>query len=314
MNVNLNEYKLWTALISPLDEKGNISEADLRNLLSEQEAAGNGIVILGSTGESLNLGLRAKKRVIEIASEMKLNVPLLVGAGGHDIEDTIDWLIYLETKPIHGYLMVTPIYAKPGEEGQLGWFSALMDAVTKPCMLYNVPGRTGCVLNTSALTRLSTHQNFWAVKESGGSTESFIRYKNAIARGYVYCGDDPLLPDYVPHGAIGLISVAANVWPMETMAYVTFALANELNQRDIFLWQNAGNALFTASNPVPVKALLAAEGRITTPVVRPPLSHRDVRDVQSLINTSQMVRNWFEQCRISGRLESIKTKLLDKAS
>lgn len=312
-NTSLSEYILWTALVTPLQQDGSVSEEDLKNLLREQEKAGNGIVILGSTGEALNLSLQDKMKVVEITVSLGLKVPIMVGTGGHDLESVLGWLNFLETKAVDAYLMVTPMYAKPGAEGQYHWFKTLMDRVSRPVMLYNVPGRTACALNPEAVTRLSSHENFWAIKESGGSTDSFIKYDRAITKGCVYCGDDPLLPDFVPFGAHGLVSVASNVWPEETHAYAQLALANELNQKDLFIWKTASNALFVASNPIPAKALLTLEGRISTRLVKLPLHQDDLKSPEILLDASKLVRNWFENCRYSGRLNSINDKKMENA-
>lgn len=304
--MRLNEIKLWTALITPLLDDGSVCVRDLKKLLKNQESAKNGIVILGSTGEALNLSLEERKRVVETTVSLKLKVPVMVGVAGHDLGSTLNWLKYLETVDVDAYLMVTPIYSKPGAEGQFQWFNTLLNNVTRPSMLYNVPGRTACALNTEAVTRLSSHENFWAIKESGGTVESFIKYTKSISKGHIFSGDDPLLPDYVPFGAVGLVSVASNIWPKETNVYVQLALKNELNQKDLFIWKTASNALFIASNPVPAKALMKLEGQITSNMVKLPLHQSDLRSPEVLIEASKMVRNWYSECRYSGRLKNLQ--------
>lgn len=311
--MRLNEFKLWTALVTPLNNDGSIAIKDLKKMLKRQESAGNGIVILGSTGEALNLALEERKLVVQTTVAMKLKVPVMVGVAGHDHASVLDWLRFLEGVDVDAYLMVTPIYSKPGAEGQYQWFKSLLDTVNRPSMLYNVPGRTACTLNTDAVTRLSTHKNFWAIKESGGSVESFISYSKSVTKGDIYCGDDPLLPDYVPFGSAGLVSVASNIWPKETHAYVDFALRNELNQKDLFIWKTAGNALFVASNPIPVKTILALEGQISSATVKLPLHQDDMKSQEVLIEASKMVRNWYANCRYSGRLKSLKSKKMEIA-
>jgi 4-hydroxy-tetrahydrodipicolinate synthase len=311
--MRLNEFKLWTALVTPLNDDGSISIVDLKKLLKRQESAENGIVVLGSTGEALNLSLDERKLVVQTTVAMKLKVPVMVGVAGHDLSSVLDWLSFLEGVAIDAYLMVTPIYSKPGAEGQYQWFKSLLDNVSRPSMLYNVPGRTACALNTDAVTRLSAHDNFWAIKESGGSVESFLRYSKSVTKGYVYCGDDPLLPDFVPFGSTGLVSVASNIWPKETHAYVELALRNELNQKDLFIWKTASNALFIASNPVPAKALLALVGQIASATVKLPLHQDDMKSPEVLIEASKMVRNWYANCRYSGRLKTLKKNKLEIA-
>lgn len=305
----MDNTRLWTALVTPLNSDGTLNEADLINLIHEQEHAGNGIVILGSTGEALNLTKLEKERIIELISELKLTIPVVAGVGGFDLDSTLDWLDFLETKRVDGYLMVTPMYSKPGAEGQFHWFKSLMDHVSRPCMLYNVPGRTAIPLNTESVRRLVNHFNFWAIKESSGSPEIMQKYQDAAGSGNIYCGDDLCLADFVSYGAVGLVSVASNVWPQEVNAYVELGLQHKLTMSDIHLWKMASLALFKSSNPVPVKALMAKEGRISSNCVKLPLHSDDYNQLDELIDYSNQIRLWFENCRYSGRIKNKNEKI-----
>lgn len=285
---------LWTALITPLDTFGRVSETDLGRLLTEQEQAGNGILILGSTGEALNLTDAEKRQIVEFTVSRKLNVPVMAGVGGHNMESALDWLAFLETQPLDAYLMVTPIYAKPGSNGQYYWFKTLMDRSSRPVMLYNVPGRSGCALSIEAVERLNEHPAFWAIKEASGSPVQFRRYREAAGRGLVFSGDDAMMPDFAPLGAAGLVSVASNAWPCETRLYTRMALDFQLGQLDTCMWRAVSDSLFTTSNPVPVKSLMAHLGRIGTPVLKPPLHHSDMGSMQEISDASQSVSTWFQ--------------------
>jgi 4-hydroxy-tetrahydrodipicolinate synthase len=285
---------LWTALITPLDSKGRVSKVDLRRLLLEQEQAGNGILILGSTGEALNLTDAEKRLIVEFTASMKLNVPVMAGVGGHNMESALNWMAFLETQRVDAYLMVTPIYAKPGPNGQYHWFKTLMDRSTRPVMLYNVPGRSACSLSLEAVERLNDHPAFWAIKEASGSPSQFRRYREAAGNGLVFSGDDAMMPDFAPLGAAGLVSVASNAWPRETRLYTRMALDFQLRQLDIGMWRTVSDSLFTASNPVPVKSLLASLGRIGSSVLKPPLHHSDMGSLQEITDASENVSTWFQ--------------------
>lgn len=302
-NQIFNNTALWTALITPLDHNGEVHEDDLIGLIHEQEQAGNGIVILGSTGEGLNLPLKSKKRIIEIVAGCKPGVPVIAGVGGHDIESTLAWIEFLESQSLDGYLMVTPIYSKPGPKGQYEWFNVLLDHVTKPAMLYNVPGRTAVSLSVEAVEKLSSHQNFGAIKESSANCDNLRSYIEA-GKKPVFCGDDPMLSEYVANGSCGLVSVASNAWPVEASAYVRLALDGTLSMIDINVWKHASMALFRASNPIPVKALMAFQNRISSPAVMTPLSSDDYKNVTELAEFSKQIRVWYENCRYFGRIES----------
>ncbi len=125
-------------------------------MLKRQEEAGNGIVVLGSTGEGLALSLKEKKEIVNYTLKQSLQTPIMVGVGGFNLSETLNWLSWCEEqKNISSYLMPTPLYAKPGIKGQIAWFEALMNKVSKPCMLYNVPSRTGIKFNFEAASALS---------------------------------------------------------------------------------------------------------------------------------------------------------------
>lgn len=291
--MNLNNYPLWTAVVTPITSQGEVDFTSLTNLVNEQCNAKNGLLILGSTGEALNLSLTNKKKIVEHVLSMNPTSPIMIGVGGHLLEEQMDWINWLETKQIHAYLMVTPLYAKPGPVGQYEWFKALMDKVSKPVMLYNVPGRTAVALSEQAVEKLSTHKNFWAIKEASGSVEKFKGYLKAANGKPVFCGDDALMPDFALAGSSGLVSVASNAWPEETHLYVKQCLAKTFDDKQ--LWTEASNSLFVVSNPVPVKRLLAEKGRIQTSRMVPPLSHEDMRDAAPVLKADENVKSWYKR-------------------
>ncbi|MGE3611204.1 MAG: 4-hydroxy-tetrahydrodipicolinate synthase [Bacteriovoracaceae bacterium] len=291
--MNPKNYALWTAVVTPLTSAGEVDFESLSTLVQQQVSAGNGLLILGSTGEALNLTLKNKKAILEHVISMKPASPIMVGVGGHQLEETLDWLKYLETLSIHAYLMVTPLYSKPGPKGQYEWFKALMDAVTKPVMLYNVPGRTAVTLSTEAVSRLKDHKNYWAIKEASGSVEKFKEYLNASGGKPTYCGDDALMPDFAAAGSCGLVSVASNAWPAETHLYVKQCLNKTFDAKE--LWTKASNSLFVVSNPVPVKRLLAERGVIKTAKMIPPLSHTDMENASPVLEAQTAVTRWYKE-------------------
>ena len=214
--MNISNYPLYTALITPLKEDSSVDYDALEGLLREQEEANNGILVLGSTGEALNLDKEEKEKIFKFASDLNLKVPLMAGIGGINLRETKEDINFLNELNYHCYLLVTPLYAKPGKVGQTDWFKALLDISKKPCMLYNVPSRTGTSLNIETVSELNSHPNFWAIKEASGSVDDFKNYVDATNGQLVYSGDDALMNDFARHGAKGLVSVASNVWPKET--------------------------------------------------------------------------------------------------
>lgn len=291
--MNVTNYALWTAVITPLTTESSVDYRALTSIVRDQEEAQNGLLILGSTAEALNLTLEVKKKIVDHVISLNPKSPIMIGVGGHQLEETLEWISFLETKNINAYLMVTPLYAKPGPIGQYNWFKALMDSVTKPVMLYNVPGRTAIALATEAVEKLSTHKNFWAIKEASGSVDKFKTYLKAANGKPVYCGDDALMPEFAIAGASGLVSVASNVWPKETHLYVKQCLNKTFDDKQ--LWTDASNSLFIASNPVPVKRLMYENGKIASPLMISPLSHEDLQDATIVKQANAQVRNWFER-------------------
>jgi 4-hydroxy-tetrahydrodipicolinate synthase len=289
--MELNNYPLWTALITPMFENGAVDYASLGKLLKEQEEANNGILILGSTGEALNLDAHESRKILDFSIAQNLKVPLMCGVGGINLEQTRQWVQYLETLKLDAYLMVTPLYAKPGMKGQTVWFKTLMDTATKPVMLYNVPGRTGCPLNIDTVKALANHPRLWAIKEASGSCERFAEYVKAAPNARVYSGDDGMTPHYAPLGCKGLVSVASNVWPKATHVYTKQCLSGEL--KDIALWERSADSLFLASNPIPAKRIMAHQNRISTPVLKSPLDHRDLEQLAPVIEADKEINNWF---------------------
>jgi 4-hydroxy-tetrahydrodipicolinate synthase len=290
--MNVKDFVLWTAVVTPFLDNGELDVDGLTKILKAQNQAGNGLLILGSTAEALNLNLKMKKAIIEHALSLKLESPFMVGIGGHLLEECQEWLSYLETLPLHAYLMVTPIYAKPGAKGQTQWFKSLMDMSSRPVMLYNVPGRSATTLSLEAVTILRDHKNYWAIKEASGSVEKFQEYLKASNNKPVYCGDDALMPEFAQAGSCGLVSVASNSWPHETHLYVKQCLNKTFDAKE--LWTKASNSLFVTSNPVPVKRLLYEQGVIASPKMMAPLSHEDLTDATVVTDADREVKRWYE--------------------
>lgn len=282
---------LYTAVVTPFTAEGAISYPELETLLREQERAGNGIVVLGSTGEGMALSEEEKLALVRHAAGLNLQVPLLVGAAGFQLEQTLSFLRAVDQLNVQGYLLPVPLYAKPGLEGQTSWFTALLGAVTKPCMLYNVPSRTGVKLHPEALRRVASLPNAWAIKEASGSLSDFQAYRKAAPSLAFYSGDDALLPEFAAEGAVGLVTVAGNSWPEETARYVRLCLEGK-GRECLDVWRPATEALFTASNPVPIKALLQRQGKISQRKVRAPLDEKDLLSAALLEHWNNEVRTW----------------------
>lgn len=293
---DINDTPLWTAIVTPMNADSSVDYESFEKILREQDKTGNGVVILGSTGEALNLTKEECKKVLEFGLSLNLNVPVMTGIGGFNQKEILEYVRYLNSlNGLDAYLVVTPLYAKPGEHGQTEWFKAILDLSTRPCMLYNVPGRTGVKMHFNAVKNLKDHKNLWAIKEASGSVEDFKKYGEMAPKARMYSGDDGLVPDFTPHRCVGLVSVASNSWPSETRAYVVKSLEHKLTAHEIEMWKKACDTLFIAANPVPVKNLMHAQGKIKTNVLRAPLDYRDLADNTPVLEANKKIQSWFKE-------------------
>lgn len=284
---------VWTALITPMHEDGSVNYTDLENLIRRQEAAGNGILLLGSTGEGISFSENEKQEVVQFAVSLEPDVPLMAGVGGFRLEEQINWIRFCNSLAIDSFLLVTPLYSKPALNGQIHWFKTLMDASEKRCMLYNIPSRSGIKLLPGVLTELKEHKNLWAMKEASGSVDDFIFYRETLPGLPLFSGDDALLPDFSDHGCVGLVSVAANVWPAATSLYTELCLGGKRAEL-LPGWKSVIKCLFSAPNPTPAKIILHLKNLISTTTLRPPLSEDDLASYDHLLKADRDIREWFE--------------------
>ena len=292
-DLDIDNLTLWTALVTPMRENGDLDLEDLASLIHKQDDAGNGVLLLGSTGEGLALSEEDRQQVVKTAANLNIDVPLMVGAGGFNIREQVEWIEYCQQFDIDMFLLVTPLYAKPNLKGQVEWFRALLEASSKPCMLYNVPSRTGVKMHPKVLSELDGHPNLFGLKEASGSIEEYQQFRKSAPALKTFSGDDALTPFFAMAGCDGLVSVASNVWPEATHRYVEECLAG--NGPDLLpLWKECTDALFSASNPIPTKVLLHEMGWIKSPKLRLPLTRDDLQDLTLLKNAHERIQEWYE--------------------
>lgn len=291
---NPNDYPLWTAIVTPFKQDGEFDRETFTKLCKAQETADNALVVLGSTGEALAMGEEERLTILQTALDLKLSVPLMVGVGGFNLAETKSWVAKTCQLGVDACLLVTPLYAKPGTQGQIKWFQELLDTATVPCMLYNVPGRTAVKMAPEVLSSLKNHKNFWAVKEASGSPEEFSAYREQAPDKAFYSGDDALTPEFSRRGGQGLVSVASNIWPKAVHRYTRLCVTGEITKEEEALWESASNSLFIASNPIPAKRLLKVLGQIPSDQLRAPLTQEDLTDHSQLEENHKKIQSWFE--------------------
>ena len=282
---------LYTACVTPFDATGNnIDYQSLEHLLLMQESSGNGIVLMGSTGEGLSLTDKERREIVTFTCELKLNTEIVIGVPSHNITAALEWLEFCNDLPIQGYLITSPIYTKPGIIGQTKWFEQILNKSTHPAILYNIPSRAGVQLYPETVRNLRDHEYFLAIKDSSGVVDSIIEYKIAAPNTAIYCGDDNMMPSMAIEDAVGLISVASNAWPKVTRCYVEHCIKGTKIKNKI--WWKMCKALFSASNPIPIKALLKDAGIIESDAVRLPLSLEDLPSREILLSYNNTMKNW----------------------
>jgi 4-hydroxy-tetrahydrodipicolinate synthase len=263
-----------TALVTPMRD-GNVDFDALASLVEEQIAAGiDGLVAVGTTGESATLSVPEHVQVIRHMVEVaRGRVPVIAGAGANATSEALELTRASEEAGADAVLQVVPYYNKPTQEGLFRHFEAIARSTRLAVVLYNVPGRTACDLAPETVARLAELPNVVAIKEATGSTVRATEIlEQAGDRITVLSGDDFTTFPLYAVGARGVISVVSNVLPgamaemWDAVAAGDWARARELH----FRIQPLTRLLFVESNPVPVKAALALMGKIQ-PDLRLPL-------------------------------------------
>ena len=288
----IKETALWVALITPYDQQGDIDFDTLAEIANAQAAANNGMLLLGSTGEGLALSADEKRSIVDFICNLQLSTPIMVAVGGFDLEEQLRWIEECNDKSIDAYLLATPLYAKPKPVGQFNWFDTLLNVSEKPCMLYNVPSRSGAEIPVETLQKLQSHNNCWALKEASGDLNQFLNYHLECPDVEIFSGEDAMLPHLVSAGAKGLVSVCANASPEATNRNVELSLNNE--SYGLFpLWQIAVDSLFSVANPIPVNALMHLNGDIQTNTLRAPLTHQELTADDLIVAANNQINQWL---------------------
>ncbi len=263
-----------TALVTPF--RGDaIDEEALRRLVDEQIAAGiDGLVPVGTTGESPTVTVEEHIRVIEIVVQAaKKRVPVIAGTGSNSTRETIELSAAARKLGVDGILLVTPYYNRPGQEHLYRHFKAVIEAVPLPAILYNVPTRTASDLLPDTFARLAELPQVVGIKEATGSITRAAQILARVGdRVAVLSGDDPLTVPLYAIGGKGVISVVSNVAPAAMSGMWDAAVAGDWKKARELYFKMAplAEGLFVEVNPIPVKAALAMMGRIADEI-RPPL-------------------------------------------
>lgn len=251
----MNIYGAMTAMITPFRD-GKLDEARLKQQIERQIRLGiDGLVPVGTTGESPTLDFAEHERVLELTVQFAAKrVPVIAGVGGNATSEAVHLHRFAKKIGADAGLSVNPYYNKPSQEGLYRHFMTLADAVDLPIVLYNIPGRTGITMSAATVARLAAHPNIVAIKESTGDPNITSEIRSACDIT-VISGDDSLTLPLMAIGAKGVISVLSNVLPdrVKTMVQLAaggkFADAAKIH-RDLF---PLVRSLFLDGNPAGIK-------------------------------------------------------------
>jgi 4-hydroxy-tetrahydrodipicolinate synthase len=252
-----------TALVTPFTSTGKVDEARLREQVEFQIKSGiDGLVPVGTTGESPTLAFEEHVRVIELTVEQSRGrVPVIGGVGANATTEAIELHKAARSVGATAGLSVNPYYNKPTQEGLYRHFMTLADAVDLPIVLYNIPGRTGITMAASTVARLNAHRNIVAIKEATGLPDmtSEIRAACDIA---ILSGDDSLTLPLMSIGARGVISVVSNLLPSTVKKMTELALAGEFNEASRIHYKLFPliKSLFLDGNPAGIKHAMKVAG------------------------------------------------------
>lgn len=274
------------ALITPMQSDGSVDYTALTRLVEWHiEQGTHGIVAVGTTGESATLTVAEHLAVIKhVVDTVQGRIPVIAGTGANATAEAIELSRRAKSVGADAGLSVVPYYNKPNQSGLIAHYSAIADAVDLPLILYNVPGRTVADLHNESVLKLMEHPNIIAIKDATGDLRRGRELLAASAgRLTVLSGDDGTALELMRAGALGDISVTANVAPKLMSELCTAALAGNFAQAEAIdaKLRSLHALLFIDSNPIPVKYLVSKLG-YTCNVLRLPLIALDMTLTTSL--------------------------------
>ncbi len=275
-----------TAIVTPFKGEEIDYESFARLIEWQIEQGVDAIVAAGTTGEGSTLTDEEHRDVIKFCvDQVKGRVPVIAGTGSNNTSYAIDLTKFACEAGADAMLVVTPYYNKATQKGLIASFTAIADASTKPCILYNVPGRTGCNLLPATVAELAKHPNIVAIKEASGNISQIAQVAALCGDSIdIYSGNDDQIIPILSLGGKGVISVLSNVMPKETadMCKLYFEGKTSEAAKLQLKYLSLVDALFCEVNPIPVKAGLAAMGYCENSL-RLPLTSMEPQNEEKLL-------------------------------
>ncbi len=284
---------LYTAIVTPFRENQLDVDA-FRTLVDAQVKAGvDGIVPVGTTGESPTLTHEEHIEVIKLAVQFAAGrCQIVAGTGSNSTEEAIAMTQEAEALGATGTLQVCPYYNKPSQEGVYRHFRAIAENTKLPIMLYSIPGRSGIEIAVPTVAALAKDcPNITAIKEAGGQVDRVNQLLQAVPADFaILSGDDGLTVPFISCGAQGLVSVASNIIPAEMKALVDTALSGDGVQTLALqkkLYPLLQGLMGLDTNPVPIKKALSLKGLMTSEVRLPlaPLAEEKIPVLEAMLRS-----------------------------
>ena len=253
-----------TALITPMNASG-VDYAQLGRLLDWQVEQGiDAIVIAGTTGEGSTLTDEEHREVLRFSAERVAGrVPMIAGTGSNDTAYAIELSRFACELNYDGLLVVTPYYNKTTQKGLIAMYNAIADECTAPLIVYNVPSRTGVNIEPATYAEIVKHPMITGIKEAGGNISKIVETASLIGdQAYIYSGDDDQVIPIMSMGGRGVISVVSNLMPKMVHDMCAAWFSGDISEAARMQCEMIPlcRSLFCETNPIPVKAAMAAMG------------------------------------------------------
>lgn len=286
--------RVLTALVTPFTDEGEVDHERMWRLARHlSEHGSDGLVVTGTTGESPTLSADEKVALYRTVVEAVENRDTIVvaGTGTYDTAESVQLTRRAAETGVDGIMAVTPYYSKPGQEGLYRHFTAIADASDLPVLVYNIPGRTGRLIEVATLGRLAEHPRIVATKDAVMNIDFTSETISRVPGLAVYSGQDSYTLAMMAVGAVGVVSVISHLAGDEVGAMVGATLASDLAEarRLHHALLPLCEACFVEPNPIPVKAGL---GELWEPVGQPrlPLTPADPTTVQRILAAMSELR------------------------
>ncbi|MBL4830201.1 MAG: 4-hydroxy-tetrahydrodipicolinate synthase [Aliivibrio sp.] len=275
------------AVVTPFDKYGEVDLPGIKKLVDYHVDAGtDGIIAVGTTGESATLSVEEHvKVVLKTLEYADGRIPVLAGTGSNATHEAVTLSKLFRDTGVAGCLSVTPYYNKPTQEGLFQHYKAISESTDVPQILYNVPGRTAVDLLPETVARLAEFENVVAIKDATADLSRVAITRELCGDSFIQLtGDDATALDFIQAGGKGVVSVTANIAAADMARMMKLALAGQIdeariiNKRLMTLHTN----LFAESNPIPVKWAAHKLGLIDTGVIRLPMTELS-REAQPIV-------------------------------